>query len=114
MKLHKTLLSTAAAVSIGFASIAQSAETLPDQELGRIIHYGDKVVVQVTGLQNTDSCTRANNAFIGFDSEDAQGRQFLAMVLTAKASGATVSIRTNGCVSFASATIPELFQFTYR
>ena len=99
---------------VGSVSIAQAAESLPAQKIGRIINYGNSVTLGVTGVTNVDGCTRPGTiTFVSFDSTTGAGKQWLAMALTAKASDAEVTIRLNGCISFSTTTVPKVFYIQY-
>ena len=105
----KISISLVAAATLLSGSNAFSAQTLPGQEIGRLINYGSLVVMQMTGVVGADNpgCDRFD--FVGFDSSTSAGKQFLAMALTAVASEAEVKIRLNGCVTFSGAQIPKVF-----
>lgn len=105
-KLSIVMVATAAMLSV---SQAFAKETLDAQQIGRLINYGELVVMQMSGVSDpgTDGCSRFD--FVGFDSSTGAGRQFLAMALTAIASEAEVKIRLSGCIDWAGNTIPKVF-----
>jgi len=105
----KISIGLVAAAAVLSSTQAFSAQTLPSQEVGRLINYGELVVLQMSGVEESGNpgCNRFD--FIGFDSSTSAGRQFLAMILTAQASETEVRVRLNGCVTFSGSQIPEVF-----
>ena len=120
MKKLSELVKSGVIATLGalmITSVSSASETLPAQQIGRIINYGNIVTIGVQPTNNNDSCTRNSGGtqnLIAFDSTTSAGKQFLAMALTAKATEAEVVIAVNNCTAFAGVTVPRVFRIELR
>ena len=111
MKMKNWILIAVLLVS----QVTLASEQIGKRKISMVNVYKNYAIVTLTpDFSNTDGCThsRAKRA-VGIDLNAAGGKEHLAVVLTARASGQDIGFGTGGCISWGNPTVPKVYRVDF-